>query len=89
MSIEGAALQRLRAYPGAAQLAQKVHEQLDRLLYPLPPSHEGLVRISPEWLWRDFRLRLTRGMPIAAWNADGSDERLAQAGAAPLRTAAW
>ena len=69
------ALQLLRAYPGAAQLAQKVHEQLDRLLYHLLPSHEGLVRISPEWLWRDFRLRLSHG------RNHGSDERLAQAGA--------
>ena len=69
------ALQLLRAYPGAAQLAQKVHEQLDRLLYHLLPSHQGLVRISPEWLWRDFRLRLSRG------RNHGSDERLEQAGA--------
>ena len=69
------AMQRLSAHPGAAQLAQKVYEQLDRLLYHLLPGHEGLVRISPEWLWRDFRLRLSHG------RNHGSDERLEQAGA--------
>jgi len=69
------AMQRLSAYPGTAQLAQKVNEQLDRLLYHLLPGHEGLVRISPEWLWRDFRLRLSHG------RNHGSHERLEQAGA--------
>lgn len=67
------ALQRLWAYPGAAQLAQKVYVQLDRLLYHLLPCHEGLARTSPEWLWRDFRLRLSRG------RNHGSESRLEEA----------
>ena len=58
------ALLRLRAYPGGAQLVQRVCEQQDRLLYHLLPSHECLMRISTEWLWRDFCLRLSHGMPI-------------------------
>ena len=72
-AAEGA-LQKLRAHPRARRLAQKVNEQLDRLLYPLHPDHQGLVRIAPEWLWRDFRLRLSRG------RNHGSDGRFEQAG---------
>lgn len=68
------ALARLRAYPYAARLAQKVNEQFDRLLYPLLASHQGLSRIAPEWLWRDFRLRLSRG------RNHGSEERLERVG---------
>ena len=55
-------------------LAQKVNEQLDRLLYPLLPAHRGLMRLAPEWLWRDFRLRLSRG------RNHGTEERLDHAG---------
>jgi len=68
------ALARLQAYPYAARLAQKVNEQFDRLLYPLLACHQGLSRIAPEWLWRDFRLRLSRG------RNHGSEERLDRAG---------
>jgi hypothetical protein len=45
-----------------------------RLLYPLLPAHRGLMRLAPEWLWRDFRLRLSRG------RNHGSEERLDPAG---------
>jgi hypothetical protein len=68
------ALARLQAHPFGARLAQKVNEQLDRLLYPLLACHQGLVRIAPEWLWRDLRLRLSRG------RNHGSEERLERAG---------
>jgi len=68
------ALERLKAYPYGARLAQKVNEQLDRLLYHLLPVHEGLARIAPEWLWRDFRLHLSRG------RNHGSEERLERSG---------
>lgn len=69
------AMRRLRDDPTTAPLAQKVFEQLDRLLYHLHPGHEGLARVSPEWLWRDFRLRLGHG------RNHGSRARLAEAGA--------
>lgn len=67
------ALQRLGTHPGAEALAQKLYLQFDYLLYHLLPCHEGLVRVSPEWLWRDFRLRLSRG------RNHGSESRLEQA----------
>jgi len=35
--------------------------------------NRGLVRTAPEWLWRDFRLRLSRGRNHA------TDERLERA----------
>lgn len=63
----------LRGIPGAEGLAQKVYLLLDRLLYHLLPIHQGLMRIAPEWLWRDFRLRLSRG------RNHGSQSRLEQA----------
>ena len=64
-----AALAQLKAHAHGALLARKVNEQLDRLLFPLLPCHQGLSRIAPEWLWRDFRLRLSHG------RNHGSDER--------------
>jgi hypothetical protein len=68
-----AALEQLKAHPRAGPLAQKVNEQLDRLLYPLLPDHSGLSRIAPEWLWREFRLRLSRG------RNHGTEQRLERA----------
>jgi hypothetical protein len=55
------ALQALRAHPWGRAIAQKVNEQFDRLLYHRLESHRGLLRVGPEWLWRDFRLRLSHG----------------------------
>jgi hypothetical protein len=57
----GQALGRLRQHPLGQQLTKRVNEQLDRLLFTLLPEHQGLLRIAPEWLWRDFRLRPSRG----------------------------
>ncbi len=68
------ALAQLKAHPFAGPLAKKVNEQFDRLLYPLLACHQGLLRTAPEWLWRDFRLRLSRG------RNHGSEERLERAG---------
>ncbi|MBM3190577.1 MAG: hypothetical protein FJZ90_17905 [Chloroflexi bacterium] len=68
------ALAQLRAHPFGGPLAKKMNEQFDRLLYPLLACHQGLLRIAPEWLWRDFRLRLSRG------RNHGSEERLERAG---------
>jgi hypothetical protein len=67
------ALAALREVPGAEELAKKVYVLLDRLLYHLLPVHQGLMRIAPEWLWRDFRLRLSHG------RNHGSQSRLEQA----------
>ena len=67
------ALAALKAHPWGTTLAQKVNEQFDRLLFPLLAPHRGLVRVGPEWLWRDFRLRLSHG------RNHGSTERLERA----------
>ena len=67
------ALAALKEHPWGAALAQKVNEQFDRLLFPLLAPHRGLVRIGPEWLWRDFRLRLSHG------RNHGSTQRLERA----------
>jgi hypothetical protein len=67
------ALAQLKAHPYGATLAQKLNAQLDRLLFALLPCHQGLLRIAPEWLWRSFRLRLSRG------RNHGSEERLQRA----------
>jgi hypothetical protein len=66
-------LAQLQAHTWGQALAQKVNEQLDRLLFHLLDCHRGLVRISPEWYWRDFRARLSRG------RNHGSTERLERA----------
>ena len=68
------ALAQLKVHPFGGPLAKKVTEQFDRLLYPLLACHQGLLRTAPEWLWRDFRLRLSRG------RNHGSEERLERAG---------
>jgi transposase-like protein len=68
------ALQRLRAHPWGIVIAQKVNEQFDRLLYHRLESHRGLLRVGPEWLWRDFRLRLSHG------RNHGSEQCLQRAG---------
>jgi hypothetical protein len=68
------ALQQLRVHPWGTRIAQKVNEQFDRLLYHRLESHRGLLRVGPEWLWRDFRLRLSHG------RNHGSEQRLERAG---------
>jgi transposase-like protein len=68
-----AALTRLAAHPQGSGLARRLREVLDEALIHLLPSHQGLSRIGPEHLWRDFRLRLSHG------RNHGSDERLERA----------
>jgi transposase-like protein len=55
------ALQALAKHPQGQHLAQQLNEQLDRLLFYRLDCHRGLVRTGPEWLWRDFRARPSRG----------------------------
>jgi len=69
-----AAEEALAAHPCGAALAQRVNQEFDRLFYALLPDHAGLSRIAPEWLWRDFRLRLNRG------RNHGSEQRLERVG---------
>jgi hypothetical protein len=68
-----AALAALAADPRGAGLAGLLGENLDAALVHLLAYNRGLARASPEWLWRDFRLRLGRG------RNHGSDRRLGRA----------
>jgi uncharacterized protein YihD (DUF1040 family) len=67
------ALQKLQQHAQGAGLAKKLNEQWDRLLVYLLKEQQGLARVGPEWLWRDFRLRLSHG------RNHGSEQRLERA----------
>jgi len=56
-----AALATLLGHPLGASSGQLLNEQLDRVLVHLLAYYQGLPRVTPEWYWRDFRLRLSRG----------------------------
>jgi hypothetical protein len=66
-------LAQLLAHPFGAALGKKLNEQLDRLFMHQLPDHRGLKRVGPEWLWRDYRLRLSHG------RNHGSTQRLERA----------
>lgn len=68
-----AALQALLAHRCGAKLGRWLREELDSVLTHLHPECQGLSRVGPEWLWRDFRLRLSRG------RNHGSAQRLERA----------
>lgn len=55
------ALAQLGAHRQGSGLARRLRESLGEALVHLEPGHQGLIRVGPEWLWRDFRLRLSRG----------------------------
>lgn len=67
------ALAKLRAMEWGEPLARWLTPLLDAVLMYRLPCHKGLPRVSPEWLWRDYRLRLSHG------RNHGSDLRLEQA----------
>jgi len=67
------ALKKLAGHPLGAPLAKFLNPLLDASLIHLMDDHQGLVRVSPEWCWRDFRQRLSRG------KNHGSDQRLERA----------
>jgi hypothetical protein len=67
------ALAMLKAHRLGGTLAKLIEENLDAVLVHLSRYNQGLVRVGPEWLWRDFRLRVSRG------RNHGSDERLERA----------
>lgn len=55
------ALTHLLAHPYGKALGKQLTQLLDRLLVYQLDYCQGLQRVSPEWYWRDFRLRLSRG----------------------------
>jgi len=67
------ALARLKAHAWGEKLARAISANLDAALMHLQGYNRGLVRVAPEWLWRDFRLRLSRG------RNHGSQQRLERA----------
>jgi hypothetical protein len=56
-----AALVVLAAHPLGTALATSLGGVLDAALVHTLAYHDGLVRVGPEWCWRDFRLRLSHG----------------------------
>jgi len=68
-----AALAKLAAHCLGGRLAAMLRRDIEKLLVYRLPYNEGLLRVTPEWIWRDFRLRLSRG------RNHGSDERLERA----------
>ena len=56
-----AALARLAAHELGAALADLVAVHLEAARYYRYGYNQGLGRASPEWLWRDFRLRSSHG----------------------------
>jgi transposase-like protein len=67
------ALGTLKAHRLGTGLAALVEEHLDAILVHLSQYNRGLARVGPEWLWRDYRLRVSRG------RNHGSDVRLERA----------
>ena len=51
----------LRSHPQGAVISQFLNEHLDYILVHVVAYYAGLHRVTPEWYWRDFRLRLRRG----------------------------
>ncbi len=60
----------LMRHPLDMGLGRVLREHIDAALMYLRKYNEGLMRVSPEWCWRDYRLRLSRG------RNHGSEERL-------------
>jgi hypothetical protein len=68
-----AALARLAAHELGASLAALVAVHLEAARYDHCGYNQGLGRASPEWLWRDFRLRSGHG------RNHGAEQRLERA----------
>jgi transposase-like protein len=67
------AFTRLAAHRWGKELARLIDEHLDEALVHLLEYNQGLVRTTPEWLWRDFRRRVSHG------RNHGTDLRLERA----------
>jgi hypothetical protein len=59
----------LKAHQSGEEIWKFLNVHIDAALMHLLDCHRGLIRVSPEWCWRDFRQRLSRG------RNHGSDER--------------
>ncbi len=68
------ALESLAAHRCGGELAALLEGYLEQALVYRKEDHRGLARVGPEWCWRDFRLRLSRG------RNQGSHKRLEQEG---------
>jgi hypothetical protein len=68
-----AALAALQGHPLGTAIATILNEQFDRVLVHLLAYYQGLQSVTPEWYWRDFRLRLSHG------RNHRSDQRLERA----------
>jgi hypothetical protein len=68
-----AALEQLGRHAFGAQIAQTLNIYLDRILVHSLDYYQGVQRVTPEWCWRDFRLRLSHG------RNHGSEQRLERA----------
>jgi len=55
------ALVRLSEHARGLGLAQSIWQVLDAAFVHLLPYNQGLLRVAPEWYWRDYRLRLSHG----------------------------
>jgi len=67
------ALELLKAHEWGGSIAHLLNAQLDSILAHGVDYYRGLQRVGPEWYWRDFRLRLSRG------RNHGSEQRLERA----------
>lgn len=56
-----AALRQLAAHRLGAGLAALLRRDIEQLLVYRLRYNAGLLRVGPEWVWRDFRLRLSHG----------------------------
>ena len=68
-----AALATLAAHALGRDLARALRNEVETALVWRNPYNAGLVRVGPEWWWRDFRLRLSHG------RNHGNEERLERA----------
>ncbi|MGI8554482.1 MAG: hypothetical protein ACR2PL_27385 [Dehalococcoidia bacterium] len=55
------ALSKLASHPFGSDLAQRLERELEALFLTQLSFNAGLLRVGPEWYWRDFRLRLSHG----------------------------
>ena len=61
ISTAKAVLAQFLAHLYGQGLGKQLSQLVDRLLVYQMDYCRGLQRVSPEWYWRDFRLRLSRG----------------------------
>ena len=67
------ALEALRQHPFGTEIAHFLNIHLDHIMVFSLDYYQGLQRVTPEWCWRDFRLRLSHG------RNHGSEQRLERA----------